>query len=693
MTTITDRLLRRIGFLPAPPLPSPIKQTTSISRIEDLQQIPRYPPFMEGLPVYSPEVLLSTQREMVGSIRHLIADADLLANHYDPAISRLAAFVQLLPASQAHHHRGAGGMLRHALEVGFWSLQQTEGKLIRGITTPQQRRVFEPRWRLAVFLAGICHDLGKVVTDFTVTDRTNSQTWRPYHQGVHEWAVSHDISSYFLHWRDGRGKSHTNVSSTLMSAVISKDTYDWIGIGSTEAVIWLAESLNNNPGPSNQIHGFVVRADQLSVERDLKSMGVAMAGYEVGVPVERYLTDIMRRLVQEGLWRINEPGARVWNIGGNTYLVWPMAGEEIARRIREEDIPGLPKTPDGILDMMVERDIVLMREGNGDPCFYIAPEVLTDKLPELKLKCVRLRDQALISTMPIAPVSGKIVENNPDEPDVLQHLSSTTEQKPHDAPKLPDVLQTFHSTPETRPVIAPEKPDVPQHTCSTAETNARIKATNAPAPPQHACSTSEKSSPNTQITLEHLTGSMGELLKALIEDFRTGKKSFAGLTTLQHQQLYLMWPHAFAGYGYTPKQILDGLTERGWMKAMSEVAKVGDMNFADGAAKAIRLTDAVSRIFTTSIKQERSSSPVETTQKPKPGKSGAAHPMPVPSQSQLPIDAEPPKDAILVAIKPGTALPSGSTLLPVALTAEVPPCNKRCPRTRMQIPGHSQESA
>jgi len=71
-------------------------------------------------------------------------------------------------------------MLRHSLEVGLWALQQTEGKLIRGVTTPQQRRVMEPRWRLAVFLAGICHDLGKVVTDLTVTDRANAQRWRPY---------------------------------------------------------------------------------------------------------------------------------------------------------------------------------------------------------------------------------------------------------------------------------------------------------------------------------------------------------------------------------------------------------------------------------------------------------------------------------------------------------------------------------
>ncbi|MHB0926999.1 MAG: MobH family relaxase [Gallionellaceae bacterium] len=568
METLTDRLLRKFRFLPGAHDAAQIKQIASARRIEDLQRIPRYPPFMEGLPVYAPAELLATQHELTGGIHNLIANAELLVTHYNPAMLRLAAFVHLLPASQAHHHRGAGGMLRHSLEVGLWALQQTEGKLIRGVTTPQQRRVIEPRWRLAVFLAGICHDLGKVVTDLTVTDRANAQRWRPYHQGVYDWALAHDIENYFLHWQEGRGKHHTNVSSTLIDAVIAKESFDWISDGSTDVVIWLTESLNSNPGQTNQIHDYVVRADQLSVERDLKTMGVAMAGYEIGVPVERYLTDIMRRLVREGVWRINEPSARVWNIDGITYLVWPMAGEEIARRTNDEDIPGLPKTPDGILDMMVERGIACMREGDGDPYFYIAPDVLTEKIPTLKLKSIRLRDQALISTMPIAPVAGRVIGS------AEAVVSSET------------------------PVDA-EIPEPPQHLSSTS-TPVASTGTESSAPPQHVSSMAESETlgPATPVTAGQLSGSVGEMLKILIEDFRTGKKALNELAVRPEDGcLRLKWPQAFAGYGFTPKQILDGLTERGWMEADSEVAKVGEAAFASGIAKAIRLTRPISDLF------------------------------------------------------------------------------------------------
>jgi hypothetical protein len=91
---------------------------------------------------------------------------------------------------------------------------------------------------------------------------------------------------------------------------------------------------------------------------------------------------------------------------------------------------------------------------------------------------------------------------------------------------------------------------------------------------------------------------MGELLKALIEDFRTGKKALNDLAVHPEDGcLRLKWPNAFAGYEFTPKQILDGLTERGWMEADSEVAKVGEAEFASGVAKAIRLTRSISNLF------------------------------------------------------------------------------------------------
>lgn len=624
MTTLVDRFLIRFGLLPQPLESAQTSEWAVVRRIEDMSNIPRYPPFMEGLPVHSPAALLATQQELTDGVRQLIANPELLNAHYNPAMLRLAEFVQLLPASQSHHHRGAGGMLRHSLEVGLWALQQTEGKLIRGVITPQQRRVIEPRWRLAAFLAGACHDLGKVVTDLSVTDRGGEQKWRPYKHGLYEWAMAGKIDSYFLHWTEGRGKNHTNVSSTLIDAVISKESFDWIGQGSTDAVIWLTESLNNNPGSSNQIHNFVVRADQLSVERDLKSMGAAMAGYEIGVPIERYLTDIMRRLVQEGIWRINEPSARVWNIGGTTYLVWPMAGEEIARRTRDEDIAGLPKTPDGILDMMIEREIAFLREGDsGDSFFYIAPDVVTEKIPNMRLKSIRLRDQALISSMPLSPIAGKVYSNKTDThgnastavAHQVEDLTNTNENPQvvpstsanHVNEPTPTVTR-HHHVPSTSAVCVNDMRDeTPQLPLVSVET---AGVTEPPRTPQTA--PAETNVCFTPLSLESLDGAIGELLRVLIKEFKSGQKSFSELgIKLPDGCIYLKWPDTFAGYGFTPKQILSDLSEMGWLIPASEVAAIGDAQFAGGTAKALWLTSDVGSLFSFDSEPGKSNSTPE----------------------------------------------------------------------------------
>ena len=49
------------------PLPEPLRAGESLYRWGD-DEIPRYPPFMKGLPVVSPEKLLETQKELLDRI-------------------------------------------------------------------------------------------------------------------------------------------------------------------------------------------------------------------------------------------------------------------------------------------------------------------------------------------------------------------------------------------------------------------------------------------------------------------------------------------------------------------------------------------------------------------------------------------------------------------------------------------------
>ena len=531
------------------------------------EDIPRYPPFMKGLPVVAPAKLIETQKELLERIANsTIATPDIFESHYLAAVSRFTAFAHLLPASQSHHHRGAGGLLRHAIEVGLWALQSADRVLLKSAVSPMHRREMEPRWQLAVFLAAMCHDAGKPVTDLTVTNKDRTATWHPISENLYDWAIRHGVNAYFLEWREGRGKQHTALSSLIAERIIGARSLAWIAEVDTDLVVWLMESLAGNPGPTNLIYDLVSKADQSSVERDLKTLGVAMAGYELGVPVERHLIDIMRRYVREGMWLINIPGARLWNIDGHVYLIWPAAGEELARQIKEDGIPGIPRTPDGILDMLIDRGMAFLRDADSshDRFWKIAPTVLAEKIPDIKLTAIRLRDEAMVSSVPMQSVPGHVIATVPHEATAHVPASTVLESKA----SIPNGLET------SVPIPASEKP-----------------RSSLPDPEMR---------PKVEMDPIVLTGAIGEALKALAQDLKLNDKRFGHDAIVSEEgHVFLRWPDAFASYGLAPKVVLDQLTERGWLviDPMSPLKRTIPKKFEDGARNAVQLTHELSRVF------------------------------------------------------------------------------------------------
>lgn len=86
----------------------------------------------------------------------------------------------MLPVSEHHHHSGAGGLLRHSLEVAFWAAQAAEGIIFVASGTPVGKKELEPRWRVAAALGGLFHDIGKPVSDLSITDEDGRYQRNPF---------------------------------------------------------------------------------------------------------------------------------------------------------------------------------------------------------------------------------------------------------------------------------------------------------------------------------------------------------------------------------------------------------------------------------------------------------------------------------------------------------------------------------
>ena len=577
-----------------------------------------YPDRPKGLPIVDPKILVGECQEYVLKIKdQAIATPEIFDQFYLPMILRFAAFVQLLPASQAHHHHDSGGLLRHSLEVGLRALELADRVLLTGSRTPRQRRDIEPRWQFAVFAAALCHDGGKPIFDLTVSNYERTLSWKPLTEDLYTWGIKNKIAGCYIDWREGRGRQHTSLGILLLERIITSKAIEWVELSGMDLVAWLSESLHYNPSPSNLIHDLVIKADQFSVGRNLKSLGAELSlAQQSSVPVERYLVEVMKRLIKMGVWGINEPGSRVWKIDEHVYIVWPLGGEEMAQETRLDNAAMAPRTADGILEFLVERNIAIVL--NEDVYLWeIVPDCIAAKIPNKSLFAIRLRSDALISTFPIPSIAGKLVSGirNPVAADATNDTGITAPPAISEpAKEVGEAIETECVT-ETPPFNNSPSQPAPQDSelnipAAHANRDDALSSKSMPKKQSGIALVSAPSKPSTKAVkdkheLVTFEGSAGEALKNLIVDINAGNKLWNhDVFSNGAGDVFLRWPEAFSGYGLTSKVILGGLTEKAWLCADPDIQikKVLKITRNDEQIKVLKLTPPASFTFLSAIK-------------------------------------------------------------------------------------------
>ncbi|MGH8537848.1 MAG: TraI domain-containing protein [Gammaproteobacteria bacterium] len=91
------------------------------------------------VPVRSPEELLA-QPERLARLQAIKALTRVTPAHFEvlyrSALSNYAGYVQQLPASEARHHAGLGGLLDHGLEAAVFALKLRRGHLLPRVRRP-----------------------------------------------------------------------------------------------------------------------------------------------------------------------------------------------------------------------------------------------------------------------------------------------------------------------------------------------------------------------------------------------------------------------------------------------------------------------------------------------------------------------------------------------------------------------------
>lgn len=418
--------------------------------------IPRYPPFAKGLPIANTPRILSTQRELINRIKKTLRFNNEEFNRIvAPVIERYAAYVHLLPASEDHHHRGAGGLFRHGLEVGLWAAQRAGGKEFFIGDTPEDRSKNKPRWQFAAFLGGLLHDVGKPLSDVSVVNLDGSREWNPYDTSLSEWLDREKLDKYFLRWRSKRNKRHEKFSMMNLDQIITPCAKSYLNEPGPFIIEQLLESIVGT-GASDGLSKLVLWADSESVRLDIQQQRLNLDEYAYGVPVERFVFDALRRIAP--ISKVNETGALIWRDEHSIFISWEGIVAEIHNLLQRDKTPGVPRNADSLADILIERGFAIpfTQPDTGKQARYW--KVYPEPLNGIPQQCLRIDDTDLVFTNePPSPVKISLKPPSPAQSHSTQEVV-TEPVVQASAARPPETIENpnHKAEPEESPVVLTE---------------------------------------------------------------------------------------------------------------------------------------------------------------------------------------------------------------------------------------------
>ena len=627
----------------------------ALKAIPDDPSIPAYPPHPKGLPAVDPRKALRKHFDALAAYQRMTG---LSPEEFDdlllPTIERFAGIAHLLPASQSHHHRGAGGLLQHSLEVARNAAQFTLSAVFVPFGTPLERRTMEPRWRMVAALAGLLHDAGKPFSDVRVVDKEGRVTWEPFQETLPEWAQRHNIDNYFVRWQDRRHKHHHTYNNAAANLVIQPNLVAWLRQGGEELWVTLNQVLSHQI-PDHRIAKMVMDADRASVEIDLKR-NPSMEAQSYAIPVERHLLGAMNRLIEDGTWKVNEPGARVWVDNEHVYIVWKAAVQDIHDHLRESYVPGIPRGSEVLADILIERDLAVRRQIDLDTQYRYWPIIPGPLRKEgskpIVLYALRLASKQQLWDQPPPPTD--LVVGDDAEREIAEWIANTGESEDED-PHTPGRAkplsinakrkEALRSRPPSDEPTTPKTPS-PQGQLPLAESGEQIpppahngqepaveKAAKqdhaiqappaAPSPPEHvsqpppAASDTPRTpdrtvSPATPPPSPAIDAEAAKLLERMAGDVREGRHALGeALCEAGDGRLLIRYPEGARLYAEDPLALVRTLREGHaieidpWNKRPTKtIGKVTGLELTPAACAAVRAV----------LRSDRAQGPVEPGQ-------------------------------------------------------------------------------
>ncbi|MDX1252266.1 MAG: TraI domain-containing protein [Gammaproteobacteria bacterium] len=320
------------------------------------------------MPVLDAAKLLSTPGHQ-NRVREIEQLAAVPRHHFDAlycaALNAFARFVQQLPASEAHHHAGPGGLLDHTLDVVVRAMKLRRPHLLPPGADPEEINQQQHLWTYAVFCAALLHDIGKPVADQRVAllgaNRRTEGVWNP-------WSGPMPMGGWYQmkFVRGRRYALHQAITPLLARGILPEAGLTWLASDPLVLGAWLA-TMTGQADQAGVVGGIVRQADGASVAHNLGGSGNIL--YTNTIPLHQKLMTALRHLITRGNLTLNRDGAVGWLAGDDVWLVSKRIVDALRDHLVQEGHTGIPARNDRIFDVLQEHGILIP---NGERAIWVA---------------------------------------------------------------------------------------------------------------------------------------------------------------------------------------------------------------------------------------------------------------------------------------------------------------------------------
>lgn len=307
------------------------------------------------------------------------------------AIRRYAEFVQLLPASESHHHAHAGGLLAHTLEMLLAALAWRSGRMLPEGAPIEQIDAQRDEWTLVVFYCALLHDIAKPMTDLRVSWRSKDMAdplrWHPTSGALTQVTQGRADVEYLVEFtpkalRDYR--AHARLAMLVLPHIAPASALAILA-GTPAAFECLNRYLSGEDKDS-LVARIVREADKASTRRALQSGNRARFASASAVPLVDLLMQALQDMLRQGtILPLNRTGAAGWIFDGSVWFVAKRLADATRDWIRksapDEAVPGEAKN-DRLFDTWQEYGCIMANPQSGQAIWYVTVHGAAAQPPE-----------------------------------------------------------------------------------------------------------------------------------------------------------------------------------------------------------------------------------------------------------------------------------------------------------------------